>query len=403
MAKWLSKEEKLKIIKISKIKTIDKTALEYGIGRSSIKEWIKAYKLLGEKGLEYGNGIRAKKTKRTGRPKSLNFNEMTKQELIEYIEAMNDIKKYLEKSTKKKKYFVIFSLKKKYQISYLCWLLNVSKSGYYKWIKNGMNEFNKWDTFLANIIKNIFYEFQEIYGYKMITLWINKIYNLKLKFHIVYRYMKNMSLKAKIRIKKFDYRTKSGSLRYDNLLKRDFSTTNLNEKLGTDITYLLTNGKTYYLSIVKYFHNNEILDYKISASLDMTFVVQNIIQAWVNAQKPTSWILQSDQGFHYTNPSYKILCDELKIKISMSRRGNSCDNGATETWFGTMKTEFLYQIPRKNRTIEWIQDNLPKYIYFYNNYRPQIKLKEMSPIEYRLAHSKPTNNYFIPINTKGLS
>ncbi len=64
-----------------------------------------------------------------------------------------------------------------------------------------MNEFNKWDTFLANIIKNIFYEFQEIYGYKMITLWINKIYNLKLKFHIVYRYMKNMSLKAKVRIK----------------------------------------------------------------------------------------------------------------------------------------------------------------------------------------------------------
>ncbi|WP_281749223.1 IS3 family transposase [Spiroplasma ixodetis] len=104
-------------------------------------------------------------------------------------------------------------MKKKYQISYLCWLLNVSKSGYYKWIKNGMNEFNKWDTFLANIIKNIFYEFQEIYGYKMITLWINKIYNLKLKFHIVYRYMKNMSLKAKVRIKKFDYRTKSGSLR----------------------------------------------------------------------------------------------------------------------------------------------------------------------------------------------
>ncbi|WP_425377482.1 hypothetical protein [Spiroplasma endosymbiont of Aleiodes alternator] len=36
----------------------------------------------------------------------------------------------------------------------------------------------------------------------MITLWINKIYNLKLKFHIVYRYMKNMSLKAKVRIKK---------------------------------------------------------------------------------------------------------------------------------------------------------------------------------------------------------
>lgn len=153
----------------------------------------------------------------------------------------------------------------------------------------------------------------------------------------------------------------SGKWPHPNLLNRDFRTTNLNQKLGTDITYLLTNNKTYYLSIVKDFHNNEILDYKISASLDMTFVVQNIIQSWVNAEKPNSWILQSDQGFHYTNPSYKTLCDKLKIKISMSRRGNSCDNGTTESWFWTMKTEFLYQIPIKNRTIEWIKENLPKY------------------------------------------
>ncbi len=86
------------------------------------------------------------------------------------------------------------------------------------WIKNGMNNLIS-EYILFNIIK-IFYNFK-IYGYKMITLWINKIYNLKLKFHVVYRYMRNMSLKAKVH-KKFDYRTKSGSLRYDNLLKRDF-------------------------------------------------------------------------------------------------------------------------------------------------------------------------------------
>ncbi len=80
----------------------------------------------------------------------------------------------------------------------------------------------------------------------------------------------------------------------------------------------------------------------------------------------------------------------------MSRRGNYPDNGATESWFGTMKTEFLYQIPRKKRTIEWIKENLPKYIYFYNNHRPQPKLKGMSPIEYRLSHPQ-TNIKFIPM------
>ncbi|WP_252319336.1 hypothetical protein [Spiroplasma endosymbiont of Lariophagus distinguendus] len=72
---------------------------------------------------------------------------MTKQELIEYIEAMNDIKVF--RKSKKEEIFCDFLIEKKYQISYLCWLLNVSKSGYYKWIKNGMNEFNKWDTFCS--------------------------------------------------------------------------------------------------------------------------------------------------------------------------------------------------------------------------------------------------------------
>ncbi len=117
------------------------------------------------------------------------------------------------------------------------------------------------------------------------------------------------------------------------------------------------------MSIVKDFHNNEILDYKISANLSLDFVFKNIIQAWVNAGKPKTWILHSEQGFHYTNQFYKLLCERLGIKISMSRRGNSPDNGATESWFAIMKTEFLYLIPRKNRTTEWIKEHLPKYVY----------------------------------------
>ncbi|WP_342256500.1 IS3 family transposase [Spiroplasma endosymbiont of Poecilobothrus nobilitatus] len=67
----------------------------------------------------------------------------------------------------------------------------------------------------------------------------------------------------------------------------------------------------------------------------------------------------------------------------MSRRGNSYDNVHTESWFGTMKTEFLYHFTRRKRNAEWIKENLPKYIYFYNNFRPQTKLKGMSPVQYR--------------------
>lgn len=386
MSKHYTKLEKIEIINFYYKNSWSSTIKFFSLPESNLARWLKEYRLLGEEGLESGNGIQAQGLKRRGRPKTLNFYEMSKEELIKYIEVSNDIKKYLTKSIKKK-YFVILQLKKKYQVSYLCYLLKVSKSGYYKWLKNGMNKFNKWNNVLARIIKNTFYKFKEIYGYQMITLWINKIYNLQLKSHIVYRYMRFLKLKAKVRKKNFRYKLSSGILRYDNILNRNFQTTGLNQKLGTDVTYLTTQNKTYYLSIVKDFHNNEILDYKLSSNLNLEFVFKNIVQAWVNAGQPKTWILQSDQGFHYTNESYKLLCEKLGIKISMSRRGCSPDNGSTESWFGTMKTEFFNLICRKDRNYQWIKDNLAKYIEFYNKFRPQAKLKGMSPIQYRMAHS----------------
>lgn len=92
--------------------------------------------------------------------------------------------------------------------------------------------------------------------------------------------MRFLKLKAKIRKKNFKYKLNSGELRYENLLNRNFQTTSLNQKLGTDITYLTTNNRTYYLSIVKDFHNNEILDYKISSNLSLEFVYSILSKRW---------------------------------------------------------------------------------------------------------------------------
>lgn len=66
-----------------------------GVNKKLIANWRKSIRVLGEEGLMPGKGIQSKNKKRQGRPKTLNFHEMTKEELIKYIEVMNHIKKYL--------------------------------------------------------------------------------------------------------------------------------------------------------------------------------------------------------------------------------------------------------------------------------------------------------------------
>ncbi|WP_342256108.1 IS3 family transposase [Spiroplasma endosymbiont of Poecilobothrus nobilitatus] len=73
----------------------------------------------------------------------------------------------------------------------------------------------------------------------------------------------------------------------------------------------------------------------------------------------------------------------------MSRRGSSPDNGHTESWFGfgTFKTEFFETLKRIFRNKEYIYKMIPQYIKFYNEIRPQRKLKWLSPVEYRITQS----------------
>ncbi|WP_233485613.1 hypothetical protein [Spiroplasma sp. ChiS] len=221
MGKWYTKKEKIKIIKYYHKNGYMNTIKKFTIAKETLSRWIK---ITNEDNLISGKGLQSKRIRRPGRPKTIDFNSMSKEELIKYIEMIQDIKKYLTKS-KKMKFWAVWSLKKKYTIKYLTHILNISKSGYYKWFNNGMQKFNKWDSKLTKLIKISFLKFNKIYGYKMLTLIINKIYNLSLKAHMVYRYMKYLNLKSVQRIKKFKYKLLSGPFRYENLLSQNFRTT----------------------------------------------------------------------------------------------------------------------------------------------------------------------------------
>ena len=138
-----------------------------------------------------------------------------------------------------------------------------------------------------------------------------------------------------------------------------------------------------YLSVIEDLYNREIIAYKISDSLDISFVEQTLGEAFkkVNASEFNNLIIHSDQGFHYKSNIYKSTLKKYGVKQSVSRKGNCYDNACIENFFGHLKTELIYQNSYSCR--EELIKSIDDYIYWYNNYRFQAKLKNMTPVEYR--------------------
>ena len=74
---------------------------------------------------------------------------------------------------------------------------------------------------------------------------------------------------------------------------------------------------------------------------------------------------------------------EKKTTQSISRKGNSLDNGGMEFFFGLLKSEMFYEQEAKYKTLEELDKAIEDYIYYYNNKRIKEKLKGLTPASYR--------------------
>ncbi len=153
-----------------------------------------------------------------------------------------------------------------------------------------------------------------------------------------------------------------------------------NEKWVTDITeFKCAEGKVY-LSPIKDLFNNEIIAYDVARSPNFEQITRMLTQA-VNRLAGEKPILHSDQGWQYQMMGYREILKKHGIKQSMSRKGNCLDNGAMESFFGRLKTECYFG--KRFETFEQLEKVIHEYIHYYNNERIQVKLKGLSPVEYR--------------------
>ena len=167
----------------------------------------------------------------------------------------------------------------------------------------------------------------------------------------------------------------------ENLLNQDFTASKPFEKLTTDVTQFKVCNDKVYLSPVMDLYNREIVSYSISLSPDLAQIREMLQGLTEKLPEGATPIFHSDQGWQYQHAEYQRYLKEHNIIQSMSRKGNCMDNGAMENFFGRLKVEMFYG--EKFETVDEFVHRLREYIYHWNNERISLKLKGMSPVQYR--------------------
>ena len=195
--------------------------------------------------------------------------------------------------------------------------------------------------------------------------------------------MRELELQVRVRKSKklTTYRGTIGHIA-PNHLERHFTATKPNQKWVTDVTeFKAKDGNKVYLSPILDLFNNEIVSYTLSYSPNWAQVEKMLKLAVKRLDKTRGSILHSDQGWQYQMAAYRQILAEHGIIQSMSRKGNCLDNAAMESFFGRLKTECFYG--REFNTREEIVNAVRDYLDYYNHRWIQLKLKGLSPIQYR--------------------
>lgn len=268
------------------------------------------------------------------------------------------------------KYQVIHRHRNEYPISVMCKFFEVSRSGYYDFVKRlGKPEH---DAELALQIQECQKRTDKTYGYRRVWKWL-KDRKITRNPKTILRVMKKYGLLSEIRRKRKWVNLGQQVHRYANLLNRHFSADKPNSKWVTDISYIQTKEGVLYLSMIRDLFDNSIVAYKTASQQTINLVLDTIRLAMKREKKKIAEELQlhSDQGFQYTSHAYFKLTQSYGITPSMSRKGNPYDNAMAENFFSILKTECIYR--HKPASLHDANVLIARYIHFYNHERIQLK------------------------------
>lgn len=266
-------------------------------------------------------------------------------------------------------------------------VLKIRRSRYYRWLKNSENraQRSQEEGLLVKEIRDIQEDSRYSLGTPRITEELHKK-GTPVNHKKVARLLRQNSLNHRMK-KKFKVTTDSNHKHQasPNLLNRDFTATEPNQKWVSDITYIWTGEGWMYLCVILDLYSRSVVGWAVSSRIDTNLLLVAFWRA-VQLRKPLrGLIFHSDRGSQYCSRKFRNVIKSLEIQQSMSRKGDCWDNACAETFFKSLKSEWLYDEIYETR--EDAKNDLFEYIeIFYNRRRGHSYLGYLSPEEYELKH-----------------
>ena len=280
------------------------------------------------------------------------------------------------------RYVFISANAEDYAVTLQCRVLGVKVGGYYAWRKRPNSRRLIDDDRFGPMIRSIFEQHHGNYGVPRITAELRALGH-RINSKRVERLMKEMDLRGK---QKRKFRpcttvTDNEAEFSPNLLEQDFTAEKPNQKWVGDITYIETTTGFVYLATVIDLFSRRIVGWAFSSSLETSIVMQALDMALRQRQPPPGIIFHSDRGCQYTS---KVFRDQLRltdIRQSMSKKGCCYDNAVAESFFHSLKVEWLHG--HELRDPQSIRSAIFVYIEtYYNRIRRHSSLGYLSPMEF---------------------
>jgi putative transposase len=274
-----------------------------------------------------------------------------------------------------------------YTVARMCRHLDVSRTGYLQWRRRRPSTRAMANAVLDAQVAAIHAQARQSYGRPRIVR-VLQAQGVAIGHERVRQSLLRQTLRPAYR-KPYRVTTDSAHLKpiAANVLNRRFEGWEINRAWVADLTYIPTDEGWLYLACVLDLGSRRVVGWSLSDRMKAKLVCDALTMAYWRRKPPAGLIMHTDRGVQYAADDHRKLIAQYRMLQSMSRKGNCWDNSPMESFFKTLKVEWVNRMRYATRAqarldlIDWIEG-------FYNAQRLHSSIGYRSPAAFeKLLHA----------------